>query len=69
MAPRAMGRKRVRDTWGSRFRSHKSLMLHPAPRMIRAPVKNKSEVDRTDVVIEVVYDAAINVEKKQGKNK
>ena len=45
-APRAIGRKRVRVTWGSRLRSQRSLMVQPAERMMRAPVRKRRVVER-----------------------
>lgn len=69
IAPRAIGRSRVRFTCGSRFRSQRSLIVQPAPRIMSAPVKNNTEVDRTANGGAAVYDAARRVENKQGKNK
>ena len=68
-APRAMGRRRVRATRGSRSRSHKSLIVQPAPRIMRAPAKKHSEVVRTGSGGAAVYEAAIRVENKQGKKR
>lgn len=47
IAPRAIGRNFVRVTLGSMSRSQRSLMAHPAPRMIRAPTPNSKVVERT----------------------
>ena len=50
----------------SRFRSHKSLMVHPAPRIIRAPVPNRMVYFRgmdggaLDAYEAMVIDQAIN---------
>lgn len=71
MARRAIGRSRVRTTWGSRSLSHKSLIVHPAPRMINAPEKNNKDVLTTDPTeaTGAAIGAAIKVEKRQGKNR
>lgn len=70
-APRAIGRRRVRATCGSRLRSHRSLIVHPAPRMMRAPLKKSIEVPMTDKgeVNGSVYGAARSVEKRHGKKR
>lgn len=46
-------------------------MVQPAPRMIKAPVKNNAVVPITALgeAIGVAIGAAINVEKRQGKNR
>ena len=47
MARLAIGRNLVRSTCGSRFRSQRSLIVHPAPLMTSAPVKKRAVVPRT----------------------
>lgn len=71
MAPRAMGRRRVRETWGSRFRSHRSLILQPAPRMIRAPEKKSAAVPTTlrGEAMGAAMGAANSVLKRHGKKR
>lgn len=46
-------------------------MVHPAPRIIRAPEKNSNEVPTTEPTegIGETIGAAINVEKRHGKYK
>ena len=46
-------------------------MVHPAPRMIRAPLKKRSEVPTTDNgdAIGAARGAARSVENKQGKKR
>jgi hypothetical protein len=68
-ALRAIGRRRVLATCGSRLRSQRSLIVHPAPRIIRAPLKNKRDVPTTDRgdAIGVAMGAARRVEKRHGK--
>lgn len=44
-------------------------MVHPAPRMISAPARNSTEVVRTVAGGDAVYEAAIRVENRQGKNR
>ena len=44
-------------------------MLHPAPLMISAPVKNQDVIVKVDVTEALVYDAAMSVENKQGKKR
>jgi hypothetical protein len=70
-APRAMGRRRVRVTCGSRFRSHKSFIVQPAPRIINAPLKKRSDVVMTDRgdVIGMASGAANRVENRHGKKR
>jgi hypothetical protein len=45
--------------------------VHPAPRIIKAPVKNSNDVPTTEPIdaIGKAIGAAINVENKQGKYK
>ena len=70
-APLAIGRSLVLVTCGSRFRSHRSLMVQPAPRMTRAPLKNRREVPIAENgdTIGVVRGAASRVEKRHGKKR
>jgi len=70
-APRAMGRRRVRATCGSRFRSQRSLIVQPAPRIMRAPPKKRREVLKTDrgEAMGTARGAARRVEKRQGKKR
>lgn len=70
-APRAMGRRRVRETCGSRFRSQRSLMVQPAPRITIAPVRKSAVVPSTvlGVVMGVVRGAARRVLKRHGKKR
>lgn len=70
-APRAIGRWRVRVTWGSRFRSQRSLMEQPAPRIMRAPLKKRRDVPRTErgEAIGTTIGAARRVEKRQGNKR
>lgn len=46
-------------------------MVHPAPRIISAPVKNSNVVPATEPIdaIGVAIGAAIRVEKRQGKKR
>jgi hypothetical protein len=69
MVPRAIGLNRVRSTWGSRFRSHRSLIVQPAPRMMRAPAKNNVAVEMTSTGVETgeASGAARRVENRHGK--
>ena len=70
-APRAIGRSRVLATCGSRLRSQRSLIVHPAPRMIRAPLKKRREVPTTErgEAIGMARGAARSVENRQGKKR
>lgn len=45
-ARRARGRRAVRRTWGSRLRSQRSLMVQPAPRIIREPRPKRAVIVR-----------------------
>lgn len=47
MARLAIGRSRVRSTCGSRLRSQRSLIVHPAPLITSAPVKKRAVVPMT----------------------
>ena len=71
IAPRAIGRRRVRVTCGSRLRSQRSLMVQPAPRMISAPLKKRREVPTTErgEAIGTARGAASSVENRQGKKR
>lgn len=71
MAPRAMGRRRVRVTCGSRLRSHRSLIVQPAPRMTRAPVRKSAVVPMMvlGAAIGVASGAAMRVLKRHGKKR
>lgn len=71
MARRAIGRSRVRSTCGSRFRSQRSLMVHPAPLMTRAPVKKSAVVLMTadGAATGVAIVAATSVLKRHGKKR
>ena len=70
-APRAIGRSRVRATCGSRLRSQRSLIVQPAPRIMRAPLKKSSAVPTTESgdVMGVARGAARRVEKRHGKKR
>ena len=71
IAPRAMGRSLVLATCGSRLRSHRSLMVQPAPRIIKAPAKKRAEVASMVLggVIGDVSGAASRVLKRQGRKR
>jgi hypothetical protein len=45
------------------------LIVQPAPRIIKAPLKKHNVVARTGRGAAAVYEAAINVEKRQGKKR
>ena len=67
----AMGRNRVRATCGSRFRSQRSLIVHPAPLITRAPVKKRAVVLMTaeGAASGVAIVAARSVLNMQGKKR
>ena len=68
-AARARGLRRVRRTCGSRLRSQRSLMVQPALRITRAPVR-KRRVWGSGVGGEGrVWMAAVRVEKRQGRKR
>ena len=77
MAPRAIGRRRVRETKGSRLRSHRSFIAQPAPRMMMEPEKKRRVVVRIvdggmgRVVVRGERECmeARSVEKRQGKKR
>lgn len=43
--------------------------MQPAPRIIKAPLKKHNAVVKTGKGAEAVYEAAIKVEKRQGKKR
>lgn len=69
-APRAIGRSRVLVTCGSRLRSQRSLIVQPAPRIMRAPLKKSNEVPSMErgEAIGTARGAASSVENRHGKN-
>lgn len=71
MAFLAIGRRYVRSTCGSRFLSQRSLIVHPAPRMTKAPVKKRAVVPATaeGAAMGVAMVAAMSVLKRHGKNR
>ena len=70
-ACRTSGRKRVCVTLSSMLRSQRSLIVHPAPRMMSAPEVKRKPVYRTEETgaVGIVNEAAISVDQSVGRRR
>lgn len=69
MSPFARGRFFVRSTSLSRLRSHRSLITHPAPRMMIAPIAKSATILIVSGVVFSIPPCARNIPHKHGKRR